>query len=75
MTRTQPNNGAPKPSHDQAIVVLDAELKKLEHHQRIVGPTLGKMGCVLADEGRRASFLDDEDFEDEVEGSEHEDEG
>ena len=49
----------------------DAELSKLAAHQRIVGPLMERMGCVLANEERRATFLDDEDFEDEGWGSEH----
>ena len=49
----------------------DPELRKLADHQRLVGPLLDRMGCVLASEERRLTFLDDEDFEDEVEGSEH----
>jgi hypothetical protein len=32
---------------------------------------MDKMGCVLASEERRTTFLDDEDFEDEGWGSEH----
>lgn len=50
---------------------FDAELRELEDDQRIVGPTLGRMGCVFANEARREGFLDDEDFEDEVVGGEH----
>lgn len=49
----------------------NTELKKLEEHQRIVGPTVERMGCVLASAERRQTFLDDEDFEDEGWGSEH----
>ena len=65
-----PKNGvsrAPQPQQMQR----DTELKKLEDHLKIVGPTMEKMGCVLASEERRRTFLDDEDFEDEVWGSEH----
>ena len=65
----------PHPLPALNATILDVELKKLEHHQRIVGPILGKMGCVVANEARRASFLDDEEFEDGVEGSEHGEEG
>ncbi|KAK5165416.1 uncharacterized protein LTR77_008945 [Saxophila tyrrhenica] len=68
-----PSNPTETRGPKSATLVLDAELKKLEEQQRIVGPIMGKMGCVLADEGRKRTFLDDEDFEDEVEGSEHED--
>jgi len=75
MNTTQDEDSKTKPARPTAAVVLDAELKKLEHHLKIVGPTMGKMGCVLVDEGRRRTFLDDEDFEGEVAGSEHEDEG
>lgn len=50
---------------------IDAPLKKLEEQKRIIGFTMDRMGCVLADEGRRRGFLDDEDFEDEVSGSEY----
>lgn len=75
MNTTRADNSTSKPARQTAAVVLDAELKKLQHHQTIVGPTMGKMGCVLVDEGRRRTFLDDEDFEDKVQGSEHEDGG
>ena len=50
---------------------LGAPLRKLEEHKRAVGAVMGRMGCVLADEGRREGFLDGEDFEDEVFGSEY----
>lgn len=40
-------------------------------HKRLVGATMERTGCVLASEDRREGFLDDEDFEDEVYGSEH----
>ena len=64
--------GAGKPaSSAQGGVEEDAELSKLAAHQRIVGPLMERMGCVLANEERRATFLDDEDFEDEGWGSEH----
>ena len=61
-----PKDGISKAERD-----LGAPLKKLEEHQRAVGPSMDRMGCVLATEERRAGFLDDEDFEDEVYGSEH----
>ena len=54
----------------------DAELKKLKEQKRAVGPTMGRMGCVLVDDGRREGFLDDEEFEDTVwEVDEVDDEG
>ena len=61
-----PKDGIPKtPAGAQAGKVLrDTELKKLEEHQRLVGATMGRMGCILANEERRDTFLDDEDFED-----------
>jgi len=34
---------------------------------------MDRMGCILASAERRAVFLDDEDFEDEVYGSEFDD--
>ena len=49
----------------------DPELKMLADHQRLVGPLMERMGCVLASEERRQTFLDDEEFEDEGWGSEH----
>ncbi len=49
----------------------DPELSQLANHQRTVGPLMDRMGCVLASEERRQTFLDDEDFEDEGWGSEH----
>lgn len=51
---------------------LAAPLRKLEAHQRAVGAVMERMGCVLASEERRSGFLDDEDFEGEVEESEDE---
>jgi hypothetical protein len=41
-------------------------LRELKEQQRVVGVTMGKMGCVLVDEGRRVCFLDGEGFEDVV---------
>lgn len=55
----------------QGGIENDPDLSKLAEHQRIVGPLMERMGCVLANEERRATFLDDEDFEDEGWGSEH----
>ena len=49
----------------------DPDLKRLAQHQRLVGPLMDRMGCVLASDERRTTFLDDEDFEDEVRGSDH----
>ena len=49
------------------------QLRKLEAHLRTVGPTMDRMGCVLASEERRKTFLDGEDFEDVVDGSEFDD--
>lgn len=49
----------------------DPELRNLAQHQRLVGPLMERMGCVLASDERRTTFLDDEDFEDEVWGSDH----
>ncbi len=46
---------------------IEAPLKRLEEHKRIIGPLMDRMGCVLVDDERRAAFLDDEDFEDEIE--------
>lgn len=34
---------------------------------------MDRMGCVLANDERRRGFLDDEDFEDEVYGSDYDD--
>ena len=56
-----PKDGISKAERD-----ITAPLKKLEEHQKAVGPTMDRMGCILANEQRRAGFLDDEDFEDEV---------
>lgn len=64
-----PKDGISKSA--QTSVKQDTELKKLEDHLKVVGPTLERMGCVLASEERRQTFLDDEDFEDEGWGSEH----
>jgi hypothetical protein len=64
--------GAAKPaSSAPGGIENDPELSKLGEHQRIVGPLMERMGCVLANEERRMTFLDDEDFEDEGWGSEH----
>lgn len=66
-----PKDGVAKAS--KAERDLGAPLKELEQHQRIVGPTMDRMGCVLANDERRKGFLDDEDFEDEVYGSDYDD--
>lgn len=63
--------GISKASDARGGVQNDPELSKLAEQQRIVGPLMEKMGCVLASEERRMTFLDDEDFEDEVVGSEY----
>lgn len=63
-----PKDGVSKAERD-----LRAPLQSLEQHQRIVGPTMDRMGCVLANKQRRKGFLDDEDFEDEVSGSDYDD--
>lgn len=44
-----------------------AELEALEKHKRAVGPSMDRTGVRLANKKRRVGFLDDEDFEDEVE--------
>lgn len=44
----------------------EEELKKLEDRQRAVGIVMGRTGSRLANEKRRAGFLDDEDYEDEI---------
>ena len=61
----------PKDGISKAKAGTAAPLRELEQHLKIVGPTMDRMGCVLATDGRRRGFVDDEDFEDEVEGSEH----
>ena len=67
-----PKDGVAKAAAGQASTYQkDAELKKLEEHLMVVGPTMERMGCVLASEERRGTFLDDEDFEDVGWGSEH----
>ena len=48
-----PKDGVSKAERD-----LRAPLQSLEQHQRIVGPTMDRMGCVLANEQRRKGFLD-----------------
>lgn len=63
-----PKDGVSKAERD-----MGAPLKQLEEHVRLVGPTMDRMGCVLANEQRRKGFLDDEDFEDEVSGSDYDD--
>ena len=69
---TRPGPPSAKPSAKAARKSeFDAELRKLVEEQRRVGWTIGKMGCQLASEARRQGFLDDEDFEDEVFGSEY----
>ncbi|OQO00245.1 hypothetical protein B0A48_14032 [Cryoendolithus antarcticus] len=55
-------------------------VRRLEARKRIVGPTMGQLGCKFVNQKRRLGFLDDEDFEDEVAvegetGSESEGEG
>ncbi|KAK3721391.1 hypothetical protein LTR37_003267 [Vermiconidia calcicola] len=65
-----PKDGIPQAVRDVTAAAAggasDAELKKLEEQKRAVGPTMGRMGCVLVDDGRREGFLDDEEFEDTV---------
>ncbi|KAK3721083.1 hypothetical protein LTR37_003373 [Vermiconidia calcicola] len=75
-----PKDGIPKAVRDAMAAAAggasDAELKKLKEQKRAVGPTMGRMGCVLVDDGRREGFLDDEEFEDTVwEVDEVDDEG
>ncbi|KAK5720742.1 hypothetical protein LTR15_006703 [Elasticomyces elasticus] len=43
------------------------ELECLENHKKAVGVTMERTGAVFANKKRRQGFLDDEDFEDEVE--------
>lgn len=62
---------AKAPVSAQAGIERDPELSKLAQHQRLVGPLMDRMGCILASEERRTTFLDDEDFEDEGWGSAH----
>lgn len=62
-----PKDGIPRLERDAG-----AELKKLEEHKAVVGPTMDRQGCVLVSEERRRTFLGDEDFEDEVDASEDE---
>ncbi|KAK6435367.1 hypothetical protein LTR95_008442 [Oleoguttula sp. CCFEE 5521] len=55
-------------------------VRRLEARKRIVGPTMGQLGCRFVNPKRRLGFLDEEDFEDEVAvegetGSESEGEG
>ena len=70
--RPPKHGGVPKTATSTSGgVEKDPELSKLAQHQRLVGPLMDKMGCVLASEERRTTFLDDEDFEDEGLGSEH----
>lgn len=47
--------------------------RELREHVDAVGPALGRQGCILASEERRATFLDDEDFESVVYGKEFDD--
>lgn len=42
-------------------------LRELTKHKLAVGVVLEKTGCELVNKKRRQGFLDDEDFEDEVE--------
>lgn len=65
-----PKDGIPKSERD---ALKDSKLDELEQHKKAVGAVLDRTGCVLASEERRKGFLDDEDFEDEVYGSEHDD--
>jgi hypothetical protein len=60
-----PKDGIPK--HLRPAGDIGAELRMLEQEQKLIGPVMGKMGCVLADKGRREGFLDDESFWDDVE--------
>ncbi|OQO09364.1 hypothetical protein B0A48_04762 [Cryoendolithus antarcticus] len=41
-------------------------VRRLEARKRIVGATMGQLGCKFVNQKRRLGFLDDEDFEDEV---------
>jgi hypothetical protein len=67
-----PKDGIPK--HLRPAGDIGAELRMLEQEQKLIGPLMGKMGCVLADKGRREGFLDDESFWDDVEdGTEFDD--
>lgn len=42
------------------------ELEAFRLHKQRIGLVMEKEGCTLANQKRRAGFLDDEDFEDEV---------
>lgn len=55
----------------------DEDLRALQAKQQHVGVTMGRLGCVLANDARRKGFLDDEAFEDIVfsEGEGNENEG
>ncbi|RMY25076.1 hypothetical protein D0866_11217 [Hortaea werneckii] len=44
-----------------------AELEELEQQKAAVGPSMDRTGVRMANSKRRKGFLDDEDFEDEVE--------
>jgi len=68
----QPLRGRP-PKYGNSKSDVSAPLRDLEIHQAAVGVTMDRMGCILASDERRAVFLDDEDFEDEVFGSEFDD--
>jgi hypothetical protein len=81
MTPQQPRGPSrprkyPKKEASAQVVFEDEELRELQAKQMHVGVTLGRMGCVLANDTRRQAFLDDEDFEDEIltDGEEDEDE-
>jgi len=52
-------------SKDQKKAIED--LEDLENHKNSVGVTMERTGAVFANKKRRQGFLDDEDFEDEVE--------
>ena len=52
-----------------------AELGGLVKHKRVVGVLVEKGGATFANGKRRAGFLDDEDFEEEVESEGVHDEG
>lgn len=44
-----------------------AELEELEQQKAIIGPSMDRTGVRMANNKRRKGFLDDEDFEDEIE--------
>ncbi|KAK4574566.1 hypothetical protein LTR86_001407 [Recurvomyces mirabilis] len=67
------NRAGPSLSRDDKKA--KAELDGLVRHKRVVGVVLEKGGSTFANAKRRAGFLDDEDFEDEVESEGVQDEG